>query len=156
MKIKIDTQISNNYADDEIEIIIKASKLSKKIENIIGRIQDANDNNLKTIVGRKDNVVTLIDTSDITKFYSRDQNNYCDTLEDTYKIRKKLYELENELDKNDFIRISNSCIANVKHIQYFDLSIIGNVTVIFKNGTKEDVSKRRISQILKFLKEKEG
>ena len=154
MKVTIDMQISEKNSE-EIEVVIKAPKLSEKIESIVEKIYDIGNTEIQTIVGRKENVVTLIETSHIVRFYSNNQNNYCETLEDIYKIKKRLYELEQNLDKTNFIRISHSCIVNMKYVKCFDLSMIGNVTVILKNGIREEVSKRRISYILKLLKEKE-
>ena len=156
MKLTINTQISKDYIDDEIEITIKAHKISNTIESIVDKIKQINNNEIKTIIGRKDNTITILNTDDIIRFYSENQNNYCDTIDNTYKIKKKLYELEQNLDNTQYIRISNSCIANIKYIKYFDLSIIGDITVIFKNNIKERVSKRRISNIYHFLKSKEG
>jgi len=46
-------------------------------------------------------------------------------------------------------------LGEKKNVKCFDLSMIGNVTVILKNGIREEVSKKRISYILKLLKEKE-
>lgn len=90
----------------------------------------------------------------IIKIYSKEQNNFCKTTEGEYQIKKKLYELEQELDNNYFIRISNSCIINIRYVECFDLGMVGNIVVNFKDKTKEYVSKRRISKILKFLKER--
>lgn len=151
MKINIDTKISNNYNSEEINIVIYTSKMCEEIEEIIERIQDSS-NNIKIIIGRIDNTAIPIKTSDIIKFYSNEQNNYFLTENKEYITKKKLYELEEELDKTEFIRISNSCIINLNFVEYFDLGITGNITVVLKNNTRENVSKRRISYILKLLK----
>ena len=65
-----------------------------------------------------------------------------------------MYELEESLPQKSFIRISNSCIANVEHIESFDLSKIGNIIIKFVDGSIEYVSKRKISSIMKFLRER--
>lgn len=153
MKISISTNINNNLKDDEIKIIINASNNSEYLNKIIQNIQSVSDN-IDTIVGAKDNNLSILNVQDILYFYSCNQNNYCKTKTDIFRIKKKLYELEENLDKKAFIRISNSCIANVNHIESFDLSKIGNIIIKFVDGSREPVSKRKISSIMKFLRER--
>lgn len=151
MKINIDTKISSDYKSDEINVIIQTPKMCQEVETIIKKIQDTS-NNIKTVVGRVNNNVMIVKTLDIIKFYSNGQDNYFSTVNNEYVIKKKMYELEEELDKTKFIRVSNSCIINLDFVKYFDLGITGNITVVLKDNSKENVSKRRISYINKILK----
>lgn len=153
MNIKINTNISNEMNEDEIEITVKASKNSNILTKIIDNIQSISGN-IETIVGSKDNNISIINVEDVVSFYSKEQSNYCKTLKGCFKIKNKLYELDETLDKSYFIRISNSCIINIKFVESFDLSMIGNIIVKFTDGTSEYVSKRRISNVMKFLKER--
>ena len=153
MKINIHTNISDDVNDDEIQIQIKAKSNSNIINKIIENVQNVSEN-IDTIIGIKENNVSIIDVSDIICFYAMEQKIYCRTKLGEFKIKKKLYELEECLDKNIFVRISNSCIVNIKFVQSFDLSMIGNIVVKFKDGTYEYVSKRRIPFVMKFLKER--
>ena len=86
-------------------------------------------------------------------FYSEDKNNYCRTAKDSFKIKDRLYELEEKLCSGDFVRTSNSCIINLKYVDSFDTSIIGTIEVIFKDGSKEYVSRRKIKDVMKKIKE---
>lgn len=153
MEIKIHTNISDNLKENEIDITICASKNSNMINKIIENIQCVT-NNIDTIIGMKENDLSIINVAEVISFYSKEQGNFCKTEIGEFKIKKKLYELEESLDKNTFIRISNSCIANIKYIKSFDLSRIGNIVVKFSDGTYQNVSKRRISYVIKFLKER--
>lgn len=153
MNIKINANISNEMNEDEIEITIKASKNSNILTKIIDNIQSISGS-IETIVGSKDNNISIINVEDVVSFYSKERSNYCKTLKGNFKIKNKLYELDETLDKSYFIRISNSCIINIKFVESFDLSMIGNIIVKFTDGTSEYVSKRRISNVMKFLKER--
>ena len=66
--------------------------------------------------------------------------------------KEKLYYLEEVLPEKYFIRISNSAIININHVKCFNTSLIGKIIVKFKDGSEEIVSKRRTSEIMKFLK----
>ena len=118
MKIKISKTIQPLY----FFIRINASSNSDILDKVIKNIQSISDN-IDTVVGSKENNFSIINVQDVICFYSNEQNNYCKTKNGEYRIKKKLYELEESLDKNSFIRISNSCIVNIKFIESFDLSI---------------------------------
>ena len=93
-----------------------------------------------------------INYDDVICFFSDKKYNYCKTKEKTYKIKSKLYEVE-KMDPN-FIRISKGCIANSKHIKSFDISETGRIVVIFDDGSKDYVSRRKIKSIMEFLDER--
>lgn len=153
MNINLSTNFSNNMKKDEIEIIINANQNSKELQNIINVLQDIT-NTIHTIVGFKNNEIYIIPTEDILYFYTNEQKCFCRTSNDIYIIKKRLYELDEKLDQEYFIRISNSCIVNIKYVKSFDLSKIGNVLVKLKCGEIQNVSKKRIPQIMKILKER--
>ena len=152
MNINVRTNISKDYGED-IEIVINTSNYTKEVGKIVETLQQLTDE-VELIIGRKGNEISLINISEIIYFYSNEQNNYCKTEKGDYQIKQKLYQLEETLPKNQFIRISNSTIINIKYVECFDVSTIGNIIVKFKNGAIEHVSKRRVSGVMKFLKER--
>ena len=52
------------------------------------------------------------------------------------------------------MRISNSAIININKVKCFNTGIIGKMIVKFDDGSEETVSRRRISDIMKFLNER--
>lgn len=68
-----------------------------------------------------------------------------------FLIKKRLYILEDILGEQ-FIKINQSCLANIKKIEGFDASVSGTLKVRFKNGYTDYVSRRQ----LKFVKERLG
>ena len=89
--------------------------------------------------------------TDIFRIYTGNQKVYIQTLQGEYAIRYRLYELEEALDKKQFLRISNSEIVNVKKIRDIDLSITGRICIRFLNDTQTYVSRRYIPKIKKSL-----
>ena len=59
MKINIETKISSNYKNEEINIVIKTSEMCQEVENIIEKIQDTS-NKIKVVTGRENNNITLV------------------------------------------------------------------------------------------------
>lgn len=148
MTIKINTNISSEF--EETSITINAPELSDEIQNIIKYVSNINTTPTQ-IVATEDNKIYFIDLDKVICFFSKDKYNYVRIKDGTYKIKYKLYELEEIFKERDFIRISNSCIINVKQVECFDTSILGTVLVKFKDNTQEKVSKRNFAQIKKLL-----
>ena len=65
----------------------------------------------------------------------------------SYFIRERLYKLEEKLDGNEFVRISNSEIVNRRRIKMLDFGITGTIRLIFRDGTETYVSRRYVPRI---------
>lgn len=151
MNINVKTNISNKFK--EIMVAIEAPKLNNEVQNIVEYISDLNSLPSQ-IIGNKNNEIYIIDLKDIICFFSRDKYNYIRTEEGEYKVKYKLYEIEKNLDKRNFIRISKSCIINMEQVKCFDTTILGTIEVKLKDNTKEIVSKRKVSNVMKMLNER--
>lgn len=151
MNIKINTNISSEIT--ETSITINAHQMTDEIQNIINYISNINSIP-NQIIATKNNEVYFIDLEKVICFFSKDKYNYVRTIEGTYKIKYKLYELEEIFRQKDFVRISNSCIINIRQVKCFDTSILGTVLVNLNDNTQEIVSKRNIADIMKLLKKR--
>ena len=150
MDIKVRTNISNEFND--IEIVINAPERNSQVIEIENDLITLSKNVIEKVIGVKDNDIFIIDVSDIIIFYSEDKNNYCKTKNGIFKIKEKLYYLEENLPQKKFIRISNSVIVNIDRVISFNTSIIGSILVRLEDGTNEYVSKRRVSDVMRFLR----
>ena len=68
-----------------------------------------------------------------------------------YILRLRLYEIEKLLLTDQFIRISNSEIINLKKVNNFDLSFTGTICVKLSNGITTYVSRRYVPKLKKIL-----
>lgn len=152
MDIKVRTNISKEFND--IEVDINAPEKNEEVQRIENYLLNEKSKNIKTIIGMQDNKIFIINIDEILLFFSEGKTNYCKTLKETYRVKEKLYFLEEALEKNKFIRISNSTIVNVKNIKCFDVSLVGKMVIKLKDGSEEVVSRRRIPEIMKFLRER--
>lgn len=151
MKFKIETNISSNI--QEPYITINAPEFTEEIQDVINYIISI-DSIPNKLFATKNNEIYFIELNKIICFFSKNKCVYARTKDGIYKIKYKLYELENTFNIKDFIRISNSCIINMNQIICFDTSILGTITVKMKDDTQEKVSKRNVSQIMKILKQR--
>ena len=154
MEINVHTNISKEFKN--IEITINAPEKTEQVLEIENTLLNLNSGNINEVIGMQGNSLYILNVSDIIKFYSDEKKNYCKTAEGDFIIKEKLYFLEDNLPNDKFIRISNSVIVNIEKAKCFDTSILGSIIIIFKDNTKEYVSKRRVSSVMKFLKDRRG
>ena len=147
MEMKISKKENKNLNENEIQITIEYS--SK--ENVTEFIKYIQEYDSQKVIIRQNNEFKTIDYKDILLFYSDKRDIYCKTKEGEFKIKNTLYELEKI---NQFLRISRSCIINVNHIKSFDIGETGKLVVKIDNGTEEIVSRRKVKEIMKYIKER--
>lgn len=152
MDIKVRTNISSEFQD--IEVCINAPERNEAVQRLENELLSKQEKVIKNIIGIQNNDIFIINILDVIVFFSEEKNNFCKTKDGVYKIKEKLYYFEEVLPKKDFIRISNSAIININHVKCFNTSIIGKIIVKFKDGSEEMVSKRRTSEIMKFLRDR--
>ena len=144
----MEIEIVIDQSQIEPKIIIKTSKLTQGVENIMNSISQQNPS---IISGIKDEKLEIIDENAIIAVFAQDGKVYADTKNGIYELKLRLYELENILDKTKFVRISKSEIINLKAVKNFDLSFTGTISVEMKNGKISYVSRRFVSKIKKIL-----
>lgn len=68
------------------------------------------------IIGTRDDTYHLIDPDQVLFFESRSSAVYCQTETGEYRLKNKLYELEERLPDQQFIRTSRSYIVNINQV----------------------------------------
>ena len=126
----------------EEEVVIYAHRRSKLVDEIERLVEtDATE-----FTGYREGEIYKLSPSEVFCFIAEDNKVYALTDKGRLRIKLRLYQLE-EILSNGFIKINQSCIANIKEIKNFDASISGTLTVIFKSGYKDYVSRRNVKAI---------
>lgn len=153
MKIKLNKKSNENLEKDEIYLELQYCSENKEVQHLINYINNYKVRDKNTVVVLTDDYTLIeIHIKDIIIFYSDKKHNYCKVKNNRYRIKSKLYEIEKE--NTDFIRVSKSCIVNIKHIEKFDISETGKMIVKLDDSSEQIVSRRRISSIMKYLNER--
>ncbi|MGN1093767.1 MAG: LytTR family DNA-binding domain-containing protein [Candidatus Neoclostridium sp.] len=142
IEIKIDEHCS------EPIITVVTNKMTGELNELIKKLSEEQT---QIIAGFQDDRVTLLDPSTIFRIFASNGKVYAETEERQYVIRLRLYEAEQRLSGNTFVRISNSEIVNLKKVKGFDLSFAGTICVSLTNGTVTYVSRRYVSKIKQLL-----
>lgn len=129
-------------------IVVITDSMTDEINDIIKRLSDDTP---QVLSGIKDEKLEILEQSDLIRVYANSGKVYAVTDNDEYILRFRLYELEERLPRDKFVRISNSEIINLKKIKNFDLSFTGTICVKFLNGTVTYVSRRYVAKIKQIL-----
>lgn len=62
------------------------------------------------------------------------------------QMKQRLYVLE-ELLGDGFVKLNQSCLANMGKVERFDASVSGTLKVKFKNGHTDYVSRRQLKRV---------
>ena len=148
MNIEVATNISKEY--ENIKITLQAPELNEEVQNILNNLTSiCEEKNI--IVGNKDNEIFLLKIKDIIYFFSDEKYNYAKTKEGIFRVKDRLYELEEKYSRNKFIRISSAYIINLNKTKSFDVSQIGSIVAKMEDGKNILVSKRRIKEVKEFF-----
>ena len=138
VEVKIDNSVT------EPKIIILTDKMTEEVNEIVRKITDTQP---QIIAGFKEDTVAILDQKDILRIYAANGKVYAVTSTGEYTLKLRLYELEERLKRESFVRISNSEIINLKKVKRFDLRFTGTICVTFSDGTTTYVSRRYVSKI---------
>lgn len=144
--MRVEVKIDNSCI--EPKIIVLTASMTEEVSKII---QKLSDNNPQIITGSKNEKIEVLEQNELIRIYAANSRVFAVTNSGEYLLRLRLYEAEERLDPNQFVRISNSEIINLKKVKSFDLSFAGTICVELSNGTTTFVSRRYVSKIKKIL-----
>ena len=134
------TLIIDKDSEEELILRIKEKReIADKIEQLL--------KDVPTTLFGYDGIDTVpLSKSEIYAIFLEDSKLYAMTENKKYRLKMRLYEVE-EIIGEGFVKINQSCVANIKMIKRFDASISGQLTVYFQNGYRDYVSRRHVSAV---------
>ena len=134
------TVILNSEREDEVIVYAKEkNSLVKSIEELVNGAD-----NYFTV--QNESGIKRITEKEAYCFYIEDKKVYALTEKEKLLLKMRLYSIEEKLSE-DFIKINQSTVINIKKIQRFDVSVTGTLKVVLKNGYTDYVARRRIKNV---------
>ncbi|MGT2929219.1 LytTR family DNA-binding domain-containing protein [Streptococcus dentasini] len=130
---------------ETLEVVLKTPNLSGKIDEICRLLSCMDRAPFPLYKGTSE---YFIDLAELLFFETEGANIYAHTKEDAYRVKMRLYELEDRLPAY-FCRISKSAIVNVQTIYSLDKSFSGTSTIRFEGTHKQIHVSRHYYQYLK-------
>lgn len=131
MKIRI--EIVKDLGEDEI--VIRCGRVDASIQRIHQFVLDQTQQSEK-ITFFKDNQEFYFPLEDVLFFETEGEHIYAQTINDAYRIKYRLYELEALLPK-DFVRASKSTIVNIRHIYSITRNLTASSLIKFVGSHKQ-------------------
>ena len=144
--MQVEIKIDDNCI--EPKVIIITDKVTDEINDILNMLSSKTP---EVITGFYNDLAEILSPDDIIRIYAEDGKIFASVNSKEYILRQRLYELEEQLNKYSFVRISNSEIINLKKVRNFDMSLSGTICVTLSDGTATYVSRRYVSKIKKVL-----
>lgn len=134
--------------DEEEEIIVKCRVIDEETRRLLNRFKQGREK-LKVY---QNGEISFLDPEEVFYFESVDQKVFACCAKEVYEIKKRLYELEELLPKEDFIRAGKSSVLNLNQIKSLTPAFNGRFEALLKNGEKTIISRQYVGA----LKEKLG
>ncbi|ADC46513.1 transcriptional regulator LytR family [Methanobrevibacter ruminantium M1] len=133
------------YTDNLTDNIQKAMVLLENDES-----DDDVDEGNSILAVKKGSDIVLLDFEDIFMIKVEDKQTKVFSQNAEYSIKKPLYQIEESLD-SDFVRISKSTIVNLRKIKRVAPSLRGMMFIELKNGLKDNISRKYLTDFKKAL-----
>lgn len=133
-------KVIDKSREEEVVIYVKEdSEAARNIERYVLSLETE-------LVGFHDSSIIPINQNEVACFIVEQGKVYALVGKERLRMKRRLYEIEEFLDSR-FVKINQSCVVNVSEILKFDASIMGTLTVTLKNGYRDYVSRRRMSEV---------
>lgn len=144
--MKIEVRIEEGVTEPKLVII--ADRMTDELSDLVRRLSGGE---VAAFAGFRGEVATLISAEDIIRVYASEGRVFAVTDDGEYRLKLRLYEMEERLYGHGFVRISNAEIVNTKKVRGFDLSLSGTIRVSLANGETTYASRRYVSKIKQIL-----
>lgn len=144
--MKYEIQIDPSYPQPKV--IIRTAAITEEVNLLTKKLMEDPPSLLS---GFKDEKIEILEPEDLLRVYASGGKVIAVTDHGAYNLKLRLYEVEERLKQDIFVRISNSEIVNLKKAKNFDCSISGTISIKMCDGTVSYVSRRFVSKIKNIL-----
>ncbi len=143
--------LSDKGKSDKLEINFNFENLDILLE-FAEEVSGVMKKNKKSIVGKREDKFEILKNSEIIYFEAEGNNVYSKTTKGIYKIKEKLFEIEERLGEEGFIRINKSCVVNVVNVREIIPWFNSKLLLKFEGSeTEQEVSRAYIKKFKAFL-----
>ncbi len=143
--MKVNVDISSQYK--EPYAVIYTNEVTEDIQRMIDII-GSKDNPLTALQSNGDMVILQPGEIYMVRVENGETIIYTEKM--NYRSRKRLYEVGQQLGKQ-FMQISKTTLVNLSYMDSIESGFSGTLLLKLKNGCKDYVSRRYLSEFKKYL-----
>lgn len=144
--MQIEIQVDEKY--DDLKVLILTNKITDEVNEIFNKLSETHP---IALVGFTEDSLEILKPEDVIRIYGENQKVIAQTDKNEYFLRLRLYEVEDRLSKNGFVRISNSEIINLNKVVKMDMNLSGTICVRLVGNISTFASRRYVSKIKQVL-----
>jgi len=126
------------------KIVVVAAQKTAEVSQICEELERMYE---KTVSGYTEDRVEMLAQSDIIRIYAEGAHVYCQTVDGIRLLHARLYEMEEQLNTQTFVRISKCELVNKNKILSLDVSLSGTVGVWLEGNVRTYTSRRYVKKI---------
>lgn len=143
MKVRIEVQ--EDLQEDEV--VIYCGRVNDRIQKIQQLVQQQVAT-AERLTFYKDKVEFYFSVDQVLFFETQDDHVFAHTPSDVFRMKLRLYELEDKLPKS-FVRVSKCAIVNTRHIYAISRNLTSSSQIQFKGSHKHVFVSRHFFHMLK-------
>lgn len=143
--------LNQDPSRQETEVIINCPQVDEDILRLVALLRVYQ----KKLVGILDGERRLLDVRDILYIDTADKKTFLYTGKTVYESALRLYELEDGLRDQEFLRVGRSCIINFRRVRSVRPELGGRWLVTMDNGEQVYVSRQYAGELNAKLRELE-
>ncbi len=133
---------------EEPELLVIAPARTAAVDALLSRLAQCAAPPITAYDGQR---ALLLQCDQILRFFSDGKCVRVQTADGVYTVRARLYELEEALQGQRFVRISHSELVNLTHVSALDLSFSGTLRMTLTGGVFCYPSRRCLKKIKQAL-----
>lgn len=140
----------NIHVDEEakdMEVTVTCRQLTPDVEKLLATLRMMDSQ----LTGKKDGEIYLLDVSQVIYIESVERKCFLYTSGEVYESDFPLYELERQLEKYGFLRVSRSFLIHLRSIQSLRADINRKIRITMSNGEQIMASRQYAEQLKKRL-----
>ena len=142
-------KLEQHTAQKDIEVTIKYPVKNKTVERIVSLIKSVD----VQIECYSDDIVKLVNASDIYYIESIDKKTVVFCENENYQNKNRLYQIYEKLADNGFIQISKYCIININKLEKIKPLANSHLEAVMSNGKCLYVTRKYLAGIQRILQE---
>lgn len=144
----MDVEVKLEPGREELKVILIAGEETEEVRRLAHQLSGLR---LDPVPVRQGEETLLLPQGDFLRFFTDGKGVSAQTGEAVYGVRLRLYELEERLDKQRFVRVSNGEIINLDRVTAVDLSLTGTIRMTLDGRVQSFVSRRYVKKIKETL-----
>ncbi|MHC5249902.1 LytTR family DNA-binding domain-containing protein [Enterococcus sp. LJL90] len=149
--MKIEVQLTEQLAEDELEIFIKAAPANQQVQRLVAELEYLLEETPTAIPLKQKERIALVKVETIVVVSVQKAELTIKTLNGEYQTKERLYQFVERLRNPDFLQISKFSVININQLDYLEDSFSGNMLAFLNGGYQESVSRKYLPNLMKRL-----